>query len=68
VLQALEELERADLLEAGSGLVSDTGLTSRREAMSKIALASTAFVATIAVPSTGAHSSHTSTVPPRAIG
>ena len=66
VLQALEELEKADLLEAGSGMVSDAGLTSRREAMGKIAIASTALVATIAVPTTTAHSSHTSTVPPKA--
>ena len=66
---ALEELEKAGLLEAGSGLVPDAALTSRREAVSKIALASTALVATIAAPSPTAHSSHTSTVPlPKASG
>jgi hypothetical protein len=64
VVLALEQLEKADPLEAGSGIVPDAALTSRREAVSKIAMASTALVATIAAPSTAAHSSHTSTVPP----
>jgi len=64
VVLALEELEKADLLEAGSGIVPDAALTSRREAVGKIAMASTALVATIAAPSPTAHSSHTSTVPP----
>jgi len=64
VVLALEQLEKADPLEAGSGIVPDAALTSRREAVSKIAMASTALVATIAAPSTAAHSSHTSTVAP----
>ncbi|HXX24702.1 MAG TPA: PqqD family protein [Terriglobia bacterium] len=58
VLLALEELENADLLEAGSGIVANTGLTSRREVMGKIAMASTALVATIMAAAPAAHASH----------
>jgi hypothetical protein len=57
VLLALEELENADLLEAGSGVVANTGLTSRREVMGKIAMASTALVATIMAAAPAAHAS-----------
>jgi hypothetical protein len=46
VLQALEELEKADLMEAGSVFVPDVGLTSRPEAVGKVARAGTALVAT----------------------
>jgi hypothetical protein len=58
VLLALEELENADLLEPGSGIVANTGLTSRREVMGKIAMASTALVATIMAAAPAAHASH----------
>ena len=57
VLLALEELEKADLLEAGSGIVPEAALTSRREAVGKIALASTALVATIVASVPKAHAS-----------
>ena len=66
VLQALEELEKADLLEAGSAMVADAGVTSRREAVSKIALAGTALVATIVAATPAAHAScHDPQPPPR---
>ena len=64
VLLALEELEKADLLEAGSGIVPDAALTSRREAVGKIALAGTALVATIVASAPKAHAS----VGPCAVG
>jgi hypothetical protein len=54
---ALAELEKAELLEAGSGIVLDAALTSRREAVGKIALAGTALVATIVASSPTAHAS-----------
>jgi len=57
VLQALEELEKAELLEVGSVTVADAGLTSRREAVGRIALASTALVATIIATTPVAHAS-----------
>jgi len=57
VLLALEELEKADLLEAGSVMLPDAGLTSRREAVGKIALAGTALVATIVAAAPTAHAS-----------
>jgi hypothetical protein len=50
VLLALEELEKANLLEAGSGVVSNAGATSRRQAVGKHVLSGTALVATILVP------------------
>jgi hypothetical protein len=56
-LRALEELEKADLLEAGGVIVADAGLTSRREAVGKIALAGTALVATIVAAAPAAHAS-----------
>ena len=57
VLLALEQLEKADLMEAGSVVVPDAGLTSRREAVGKIALAGTALVATIVASAPKAHAS-----------
>ena len=57
VLQALAELDKADLLEAGSVMVADARLTSRREAVGKIALAGTALVATIVALTPAAHAS-----------
>jgi hypothetical protein len=57
VLLALEELENAGLLEPGSGVIVNPDLPSRREAMGKIALASTALVATILAPAPAAHAS-----------
>jgi hypothetical protein len=57
VLQALEELEKADLMEAGSIMVPRAGLTSRREAVGKIAMAGTALVATIVAATPAAHAS-----------
>ena len=64
VLLALEELEKAGLLEAGSGIVPEAALTSRRKAVGKIALASTALVATIVASVPKAHAS----VSPCAVG
>ena len=58
VLLALEELEKADLLESGSVMVPDAVLTSRREALGKIAIAGSALVATIVAPAPAAHASH----------
>jgi hypothetical protein len=57
VLLALEELEKAGLLESGSVMVPDAGLTSRREAVGKIALAGTALVTTIVGSAPRAHAS-----------
>jgi hypothetical protein len=57
VLQALAELEKADLLESGSFMIPDAGLTSRREAVGKIAMAGTALVATIVAAAPAAHAS-----------
>ena len=64
VLQALEELEKAELLEAGSVMVSDAGLTSRREAVGRIALAGTTLVATIVAATPAAHASCHEPPPP----
>jgi hypothetical protein len=64
VLLALEELEKADLMEAGSVVVPDAGFTSRREAVGKIALAGSALVATIVAAAPTAHASHHATSPP----
>ena len=58
VLLALEELEKADLMEAGSSVVPDAGLTSRREAVGKIAMAGSALVATIVASAPAVHASH----------
>jgi len=57
VLQALAELQKANLLEAGSVIALDAGLASRREAVGKIALAGTALVATIVAAAPAAHAS-----------
>jgi len=57
VLQALDELKKAELLEAGSVMVPDAALSSRREAVGKIALASTALVATLVVSTPAVHAS-----------
>jgi len=63
VLQALEELEEAGLLEAGSGIVSEAGLPSRREAVGKMVMAGSALVATIVAAAPKAHAS--SSDPPK---
>ncbi len=57
VLQALEELEDAGLLVAGSGMVSDARLPSRREAVGKMVMAGSALVATIVAAAPAAHAS-----------
>ncbi len=57
VLQALEELEEAGLIIAGSGMVSDAGLPSRRAAVGKIVMAGSALVATIVAAAPTAHAS-----------
>jgi hypothetical protein len=57
VLLALDELEKADLMESGSGMILDAALTSRRKAMGKIALAGTALVTTIVASAPRAHAS-----------
>ncbi|HXX24322.1 MAG TPA: PqqD family protein [Terriglobia bacterium] len=62
VLLALQELEKAGLMEVGASVIPDAGFTSRREAVGKIALAGTALVATIIAPAPAAHAS--SSVPP----
>ena len=64
VLQALEELEEAGLLESGSVTVSDTVLTSRREAVGKLVMAGSALVATIVASAPAAHASHHALTPP----
>jgi hypothetical protein len=64
VLQALEELEKAGLLEAGHDLVSSGVMTSRREAVGKIAMAGSALVATIVAPAPVAHASSGKPDPP----
>jgi len=50
VLLALEELEKADLMEASSGMVLEVESASRREAVGKLVLAGSALVATILAP------------------
>ena len=57
VMQALAELDKADLLEAGRGMVSNPAFATRRKAVGKIALAGTALVATIVTSSPPAHAS-----------
>jgi hypothetical protein len=53
VLQAVKELQAAGLMEAGSA----AGLTSRREAVGKIAMAGSALVVTIVAAAPKAHAS-----------
>jgi hypothetical protein len=66
VLLALDQLEKAGLIEAGGRTVSAAGLTSRREAVGTIAMAGTAMVATIVAPAPVAHASHSkATLPGR---
>jgi len=55
VLQALEELEEAGLMEAG--VVREAGLPSRREAVGKMVMAGSALVATIVAAAPKAHAS-----------
>ena len=62
VLRALEELEKADLMEAGSGMVSDAAFASRREAIGKMVMAGSALVATIVAAAPAAHASCTGTL------
>ena len=62
VLQALAELEKADLMQAGSGIVSGVELTSRREAVGKLVMAGSALVATIVAPAPAAAISGPSSV------
>ena len=57
VLLALEELEKANLLEPGRGVVSNPASTSRRQAMGKLVLTGTALVATIVASAPAAHAS-----------
>jgi hypothetical protein len=57
VLQALAELEKAELLESGGFMIPDAGLTSRREAVGKIAMVGSALVATIVAAAPAAHAS-----------
>jgi len=64
VLQALAELEKAELLEAGSVTLPDPAFASRREAVGKIAMASTALVATLVAPTPVAHASDPKRTPP----
>jgi hypothetical protein len=62
VLLALEELEKAGLLESGSVMVPDAELTSRREAVGKLVMAGSALVATIVASAPAAHASGVSPV------
>jgi len=64
VLQALAELEKADLLESASEPISEARLTSRREAVGKIALVASAMVATIVASAPIAHASWRIAPPP----
>jgi len=57
VLRALEELEVAGLMEAGSAVVTEAGLPSRREAVGKMVMAGSALVATIVAAAPMAHAS-----------
>jgi len=57
VLLALEELKKADLMEAGPVTAPDIASSSRRDAMAKMALASSALVATIVASAPAAHAS-----------
>jgi len=64
VLQALAELEKADLLESGSEPISEARLTSRREAVGKFAMVASAMVATIVAAAPKAHASLKGPSPP----
>ena len=64
VLQALEELKKADLMEASTVTVQDVAFTSRRDAMGKMALAGSALVATIIAAAPSAHASTRISPPP----
>jgi hypothetical protein len=64
VLLALEELEKAGLMEAGGGIVSDAEFTSRREAVGKIAVVGSALVSTIVAVAPKAHASGPKITPP----
>ncbi len=55
VALAVDELQKAGLMEACGGPVVDASLASRREAMGKLALAGTALVATIVAAAPSAH-------------
>jgi len=57
VVQALEELDEAGLMQAGSVVAAEAGLTSRREAVGKMVLAGGALVATIVAAAPKAHAS-----------
>ena len=57
VLLALEELEKAGLLESGVDVIPNAALASRREAVGKIALAGTALVVTMVAAAPSAHAS-----------
>jgi len=66
VLQALEELDAAGLMEAGSAVVAEAGLPSRREAVGKMVMAGSALVATIVAAAPKAHASGDPPPPPHA--
>jgi len=68
VLQALEELKKANLMKAGTVAVPDAALTSRRDAMGKMALAGSALVATIIAAPPSAHASGRRPTSPRRRG
>jgi hypothetical protein len=57
VSQALEELEAAGLMEAGSAMASEAELHSRREAVGKMVMVGSALVATIVAAAPEAHAS-----------
>ena len=57
ILQALEELGAAGLMESGSAMVPEAGLQSRREAVGKMFMAGSVLVATIVAAAPAAHAS-----------
>jgi hypothetical protein len=57
VLLALEELEKADLMEPGSVVVPVAATASRRAAMGKMVMAASALVVTIVASAPMAHAS-----------
>ena len=65
VLQAIEELDEAGLMEAG--VVREAGLPSRREAVGKMVMAGSALVATIVAAAPKAHASATAPGDPPAV-
>ena len=66
VLQALEELEVAGLMETGNSVGSSAGLPSRREAVGKMVMAGSALIATIVAAAPAAHASPgVPSVPPK---